>query len=229
MTTAEIAKALGMDIRELELKVEASKDTRVWINGKGETVPASRVQKWERIREDKVTNIIRKAERANRLLKKFKKSIYEDIEDYIDTLRREENIDVTQNSKKGGLSLQNYSKTQKVAISTNDIYILNEKVLLAKECLTEYLREKAELINDEDITDLVSSILDAKEISVTKARALKQRKITHPLWVKAIKLIDEASEISETKRYLSFAKRGVGESEWKRISLEFSSLNIDEV
>jgi len=223
-TTVEaIAKALGLSVEDLMAKVEKKETHKTWINKFGAEVPEGMVTRDDKLRDEVVNKIINKARKGERLIAKFKESVYGDIEEYMKRLRTECGLDAMKDSRKGNVALMSFNGKRKVQIRIQESIQFNEKLTLAKEKIDLYLNEITSEANDE-IKFFIKSVFDDKNdnIDVKRVIGLKKLAIKHPLFIDAMKLVDEATEVGGSKQYIQFYEKQGAEDKWESILLNFS-------
>lgn len=199
---------------------------KVWINKRGEEVHPDMVRADDKLKDELVSNIIAKTKSKRDELKDFKKEVIGDIDAYMELLRNEYKLDPTKNSKKGNITLQSFDGLQKVQVSIATHIDFDEKLSLAKEKIDEYLKEITEDASG-DIKTLILKVFEVDKkgnINSKQVLGLKSYDITHPLWVEAMGIIDDAVEIVGTKSYIRFYERKSIEDAWQNIALDFANV-----
>lgn len=224
ITVSDIANFMGISVEQVIEKIEIKKrkESMVWTDKTGTIVNVESISDEELFREEIVSKIITKVEKAERLLQKLKESIYDDVYGYIDEMRAKRNINLLKNAKKGNLTLQSYSGSKKIQIVVPTNYQLNEKIVLAKDKIDEYL-DSITADSSNALRIIVKKIFgNSNGIDVRLARSLRTWEIKDPLWMEAMGLIDEATEETSGKKYLNFYRRAGVEDDWEAISLNFA-------
>jgi len=200
----------------------ARKDGEFWINKKGERVHPDLIRADEQLKDEMVENLITKALEMSKNLKAFKEESFKDIEDYYDLLLQKYNMDAKKDSKKGNLSIENFSGDKKVTISIADRIEFDEKLNIAKAKIDEYLHEVTQNASS-DIKTLITKAFEVDkkgDINAKKILALKGYEIKHPKWIEAMQIIDEAVQIVSSKSYIRFyVKEG---DAYKQIPLDLA-------
>jgi len=197
-----------------------------WINKKGELVHPDMVRVDEKLKDELVEKLIKQAKEVQAKLKEFKNSAIEDVEDYYQLLLQEYSVDAKRNSKKGNLTLENFSGTAKVEIRVSDRIEFDEKLKIAKMKIDEYLNEITKNSNPEIKTLITKAFeVDKKgDVNAKKILALKSYDIQNPLWQEAMKIIDDATQIVSSKSYIRFYQRDNTTDAYKQVSLDIASL-----
>ena len=202
----------------------ARKDGEFWINKKGERVHPDLIRADEQLKDEMVENLITKALEMSKNLKAFKEESFKDIEDYYDLLLQKYNMDAKKDSKKGNLTIENFSGDKKVTISIADRIEFDEKLNIAKAKIDEYLHEVTQNASS-DIKTLITKAFEVDkkgDINAKKILALKGYEIKHPKWIEAMQIIDEAVQIVSSKSYIRFyVKEG---DAYKQIPLDLAKV-----
>lgn len=202
----------------------AIKKGNFWIDKKGDQVHQNNVPASDKLKDELVENIISSATVLNETISEFKDESMGKVEGYFDELLKEYNIDGKSRSKKGNITLENYSGTAKVEISVADRIAFDEKLQIAKTKLDECLHELTKH-SPAAIKTLITKSFDVDkkgDVSPKKIFALKAYAIDHPKWIEAMKIIDEATEIISSKSYIRFYTRDDIEKPYKIISLNIA-------
>lgn len=198
----------------------------MWMNKKGEEVHPDLVPHEDKLKTELVRRMIGRVERGQKILMSFKQSVIRDIEDYMEMMREKYHLDPMAKSKHGNITLESYDGLMKVQIAIQQHISFDEKLNLAKEKLDEYLKEiTAEA--SADIKTLITKVFDVDKkgnVNAKMVMGLKTYKITHPKWIEAMDIIDEAVEIVGSKSYIRFYKRESVDKKWENISLDFAAL-----
>ena len=209
----------------------AKEQNGFWVNKKGELVHKDNVPATEQLKDEMVEKLVLAATNLSFMLGAFKYGAFCEIEDYHKLLLQKYNVDEKANSKKGNLTIENYSATAKVTISVSDRIAFDEKLSIAKIKIDEFLHEATKDASP-DIQTLITKAFDVDkkgDINAKKILALKSYEITHPKWIEAMQIIDEATEIISSKNYIRFYSRKSIEDEYKLISLDIAGVTpIDE-
>jgi len=198
---------------------------KVWINKKGDEVHPDNVKASDKIKDEMVEDIIKKALEEQKKMKSFKENALRDIDDYISLMRDEYKLDAT-NSKKGNMSFETFDGLKKVTISVQDTLEFDEKLIFAKEKMDAFLKEETK-DSSATIKTLIMKAFDVDKkgsVNVKNIISLKNYDIEHPLWKEAMEIIDDSIQIATSKSYIRFyTKKALGEA-WELIALDPSKL-----
>ncbi len=195
-----------------------------WINKKGDEVHQDNVSAADKIKDELVEMLTADAVVIRDSLFDFKKSAFEDIESYYELLLQNYNIDGKKNSRKGNLTIENFSGTAKVTINIADRIAFDEKLTIAKTKIDEYLHEITKDASA-DIQTLITKAFEVDkkgDVNAKKILALKSYDIKHPKWVEAMEIISDATEIISSKSYIRFYSRDDIDKEYKLIPLDIA-------
>ncbi len=206
------------------VKMAKTDNNGLWLNKRGETVHPDLIRPDEKLKDELVEKLITTASELSELLNKFKKDAFGEADDYFELLLQNYNLDAKKNSKKGNITLENYSGTLKVQISNADSISFDEKLQIAKLKIDECLHELTEGSSPEIKTLITRAFeVDKKgEVNAKNILALKAYEISHPKWKEALVIIDESIEIVGSKAYIRFYQRESVDKPYKHITLDIA-------
>lgn len=197
-----------------------------WINKKGDEVHPDNVGAADKLKDELVETLLSDAVGVKDVLFDFKTKAFSEVESYYQLLLQEYNIDVKKNSRKGNLTIENYSATAKITINIADRIAFDEKLGIAKTKIDEYLHEITKDASA-DIQTLITKAFEVDkkgDVNAKKILALKSYEITNPLWLEAMEIISEATEIVSSKSYIRFYAREDRDKEYKIIPLDIAGV-----
>jgi len=197
-----------------------------WLDKKGNPTHKDLIRPDEQLRDEVVETLCKKAIDTQDVLKNFKKEAFEDVESYYEMLLEKYGLDAKSNSKKGNLSLENFSGTFKVTVSVSDRIEFDEKLNIAKAKLDEFFKEATKDANPV-IKTLITKAFEVDKkgnVNTKEIMKLKSYDINHPKWLEAMKIIDDATQIVSSKSYIRFYKRENPTKAWEQISLDFAGV-----
>jgi len=209
----------------------AKKDERGhWRNKDGKFVHEDMVPVDKQLEDELVVDLIWGAINVSQVIQEYKTKAFEQCYAFNDLLRQKYDMErIT--SKSGAVTLKNYDGTMEVQIQVAKLITFDQKLVLAKEKIDEYLDEKTEHA-DAEIRTLITRVFDVKngKVDAKQIMSLKQYPITHPKWKTAMTMIDEATEIAGTKSYIRFRHRANGQIDGRMepILLDIASVDIIE-
>lgn len=196
-----------------------------WTDKRGNEVHRDLVPHDEKLKSELVYGLTDKAIRGVELMRRFKAMVVGEIEDYMQMMREKYNLDPTKGTK-GNVTLQSFDGLRKVMIAVHQYVDFDEKLSLAKEKIDEYLKE---ITKDADpaIKTLIMKAFEVDKkgnVDAKKILSLKSYDISHPQWLEAMEIIDEAVEIVGSKSYIRFYVRNSVDEKWRAVSLDFASI-----
>ncbi len=201
-----------------------------WRNKKGEWVHPDMVPVDKRLEDGVVDELVENAKLVHGDLKKFKAEAFAACYDFVDLLRQEYGME-RMKSAQGAITLKNFDGTREAQIQVAKLIQFDQKLSLAKEKIDEYLTEKTEHA-DAEIQTLIMRAFEVKNGKVDSKQifSLKQYPIKHPLWLEAMAMIDDATEIAGTKSYIRFKERSEGKIDGalQSIILDLAALPLSE-
>jgi len=202
----------------------AKKDGNFWIDKKGEAVHQGNVPEADKRKDKLVENLITSAQALSCTITEFKENAMAEVDQYFNELLEVYKIDAKSRSKKGNITLENFSGTEKIEITVADRIAFDEKLQIAKKKLDECLHELTKH-SPAAIKTLITKAFDVDSkgaVSPKKIFALKAYDIDHPKWLEAMKIIDDATEVVSSKSYIRFYARNNIEEGYELIQLNIS-------
>lgn len=199
-----------------------------WCNKEGIYVHKDMVTIDKQLEDEVVEKLIAGAINLQGYLMDFKNQAFEECYGFVDLLRQKYNMErIT--SKSGTVTLKSFDGTKVVEIQITKLISFDQKLSLAKEKIDEYLTLKT-IGADAEIQTLITRVFDVKngKVDAKQILSLKSYQITHPLWIEAMAMIDDATEIAGTKSYIRFKHRKNGEVDGalEHIVLDLAGLEI---
>jgi len=201
-----------------------------WQNKDGKFIHKDMVLPDKQLEDELVVDLIDGALDLSKTIQEFKTKAFEQCYAFNDLLRQTFDMErIT--SKSGAVTLKSFNGTMEVQIQVAKLITFDQKLVLAKEKIDEYLDEKTEHA-DAEIRTLITRVFDVKngKVDAKQIMSLKQYPITHPKWKTAMTMIDEATEIAGTKSYIRFRHRANGQIDGRMepILLDIASVDVIE-
>lgn len=197
-----------------------------WVNGKGEPQHPAMIKINEQLRDDLVERLTESAQELQGQMKAFKEKANTEIESYFALLLKEYNFDEKARTKKGNLTLENFSSTVKIMIGVQDKIDFDETLQIAKLKLDEFFKEETK-----DASPIIQTLIikafevDKKGyIDSKKIFALKSYDIKAPKWIDAMVIIDESKKVAFSKSFIRFYTRKTPDAEWELVNLDFAGV-----
>lgn len=199
-----------------------------WCNKEGIFVHKDLVPIDKQLEDEVVETLLSGAIRLQHQMLEFKIEAYRVAYGFVDLLRQKYNMErIT--SKSGTVTLKSFDGIKVVEIQVAKLISFDQKLNLAKEKIDEYLTLKT-IGADAEIQTLITKVFDVKngKVDAKQILSLKSYQITHPLWIEAMRMIDDATEIAGTKSYIRFKHRKNGEVDGtlEHIVLDLAGLEI---
>lgn len=198
-----------------------------WINQRGEAVHKELIRADERLKDELVEKLIKRAEEKEKELSLFKTETNEQIDDFFELLLQNYGVDAKKSSKKGNLTLENFSGTKKVQVAVAETLTFDEKLNIAKIKIDEFLTDITKDAGP-TIRTLVNKAFEVDKkgnIDSKKIFALRQYEITDKRWLEAMTIIDESKRVSHVKPYIRFYARESIEDSYELIKLDIASID----
>lgn len=196
-----------------------------WKNKRGGAIHPDRVKVEDKIKDEMIDKILGKAAVVTKAIKHFKNDAYDDVDSYFSLLLHEYGIEEKKGAK-GNYTLENFSGTAKIQVSTSDNIIFDEKLQIAKAKLDEYFNEITEDA-DLDIKTLIDKVFDVDkqgEVNPRKILSLRSYDITHKKWLEAMAIIADSIEVVSNKEYIRFYTRKNIDESYKQVTLDISGV-----
>jgi hypothetical protein len=204
----------------------AKKDKKVWTDSRGNEIPAKYVPEHEKKRDLFVEKIMEKVEKLENTMRVLKGEIQHQIQLYIEELAADNKVS---DNWKGNLMLTNFSGTQQIEVDIHDLIRYDERLVVAKQLIDNYLMEKC--AGQDELRLIVSQAfnIDKKgNVNQYMLKRLCKLDIKNPEWQKAITLIKEAECVNTSKQYIMFKQRENPKAAWDTLNLNFSSIEGKE-
>ena len=197
----------------------------MWIDKRGKEIHPDNVRASDKIKDEMVKGIIKKALGEQERILEFKADALDEIDSYISLMRDEYNLDPN-SGKKGNMTFESFDGLMRVTISVQQVIEFDEKLSFAKEKLDEFLKLETK-DSSANIQTLIAGAFDVDKKGSVNAKnilALKRHEIDHPLWLEMMSIIDDSVQIATTKSYMRFyTKSGIGEA-WEHIAMDPSKI-----
>lgn len=203
----------------------AKKNEKLWKDENGILIPASRINKAEKLREKTTAALLKKAQDLNERLTAFKEEIKESC-DLMEEVSLEV-LGVNSDNFKGNLTFFNFDRSIKIERSISEPMRFDDlTIAAAKQKLDEFLREAIESKFDFAKEMVMSAFetrngkLDPKKITPLTRY---ETKVNHPLFTDACKLIQQAIRRPDSKTYYRIWVKEEGDK-YEAVELNFSNI-----
>lgn len=190
----------------------------------GRLVRESMVKEIDKLRDDLVCDLVRRARDTSGALLAFKTRAFEEIESFVELSAAE--YDQTYGGTKGNINLVSYDGRYKIQRAVSDHFEFDERLQVAKElidaCISDWTDESRPevqmLINDAFQVDKKGNV------STKRIMSLRKFNIEDERWTKAMAAINDSLTVVGSRVYLRVYERIEGTDQWKQIPLDLASV-----
>ncbi|MDR1975573.1 MAG: DUF3164 family protein [Campylobacteraceae bacterium] len=203
-----------------------------WFNYRGDAVHPDLIKADEKLKDELVEKILARAIEERERIAQFDKWVDESAGSFMSLLMDVYGIDAKRQTKKGNLTLENYSKTAKLEIRAQDSVTFDEKLQIAKMKVDEYLEDITSNSTPEIRTLITRAFeVDKKgKIDAKRIFDLKNYDIPDLRWKEAIAIIDDSKQITHTTTYKRFYIRDSVDKPYKFVAIDIASVaNVQEM
>jgi len=198
--------------------------TTYMTDSQGRLVPTSMVKPIDKLRDELVRKLVRRAEEASRTLRIFKEDAFSEINAFCELSAQE--YDRLVGGAKGNISLVSYDGRFKVCRAISENLAFDERLQVAKglidECIHEWSGgsrpEIMVLINDAFQVDR-KGMVNTKRIM-----SLRKFNIEDSRWQKAMAAINDSLTVESSSIYLRVYERVEGTDQWRQLPLDLASV-----
>lgn len=199
-----------------------------YVNSRGEEVPAKFVRPVDRRRDAVVEKLYAAAVKQEQALKAFKKAALDQMYAF---MRFSDDVQgVDRDGWRGNLRLTSYDGNVSAEIKVIDYLDFDEGIQQAQTIINTLVQEWSSGSRQE-ILLLIQRAFRLDESgrrNINAILALRELQIDHPLWKKAMSLIEDARKIVRSKAYLRISRRTGPEGAWEAVPLDISAVRVDE-
>lgn len=193
-------------------------------NAKGHLVPITMIKPIDMLRDQTVTRIVQNAKNLAAINAQFKRQAFEDVAAFVEASA--EQFDVHVGGDKGGVTLISFDGRYKVERSFAGLIRLDEQVLAAKALLDECVEDWKDDSRDELKVVLTEIFATGSggQLVTSKVLSLLRWNIRDPRWLKAMDVIREAIQVTDTKPFLRIYERSGPDGKFVQIPLDVTKL-----
>ena len=192
-------------------------------DGQGRQVPVNMVSDIDKLRDQTVREIARKALDMRDKLAVFKQTIKDELLSYLSLSA--ERYGKKYGGKKGNVTLMSYDGSLKLILAVNENIVFDERLQVAKSIIDDCITRWSEGSRDE-IRALVNNAFyvdKAGNISAARILGLRRLDIQDGEWKRAMEAITDSIQVSGSKEYLRVYARGEN-GEYQQVSLDVAAL-----
>jgi hypothetical protein len=173
-------------------------------DAQGRQVPVELVKEIDKLRDQTVKEVMKKTLAMRDTLSEFKKSVWNDIQTFLDISASQHNI--TLGGKKGNITITSYDGRFKLMVAVNDTLQFNEKLQVAKALIDNCIKRWSDGSRPEIKTLVDDAFYVDKTGKINKDRVLGLRrlKIEDTEWQEAMQAISDSIQVVSSKTYMRF-------------------------
>lgn len=202
--------------------------TKKWIDENGLEIPANRITKSEKVKEQAAERLLKKAKKLSAALAEFKDEVASTSEEILKLVFEENGA--SRDNHKGNFSFYNFDRTIRVEVDNQERIEFDDGLIaVAKQHFDEFLTNSSTGI-DEMIRQLILDAfstsrgkLDTKKVlSLVKYRQ-RVPSDRYPKFHQAIDAVEKAIRRPDSKLYFRIAERDDA-GKYNAVNLNFSAL-----
>lgn len=202
--------------------------TKKWIDETGLEIPANRITRSEKLKEQKMEALLRKAKRMNEQLTALKVEMADAADEIYEAVMAENGVNKTE--WKGNFRVKNFDGSVMLEVDVNERIEFDDTLIsVAKEHFDEFLNTGTGGV-DEMIRALITDAfnnskgrLDAKKITSLLKYRSRIDAAKYPSFHKAIDAIEKSMSRPSSKRYFRVSEKD-SFGKMTAIDLNFSSI-----
>ena len=192
-------------------------------DSRGRFVPENLVKDVDKMRDQIVGEIVKKAQVINKLVAEFKAETMQDIEAFV--ALSAEKYGVKLGGEKGNVQLTSFDGMFKVSRAISENITFDERLIAAKQLIDECINEWSEGSRSE-IRTLINQAWEVDKqgkINTKRILGLLRLDIKHEKWQKAMKAISDSITIDGTCSYIRIYTRNK-EGKYNLLPLDVSAV-----
>jgi hypothetical protein len=199
-----------------------AKQKKVWVNSKGEEVPASAISVYDKEKDKIALALASKSIKVSEQLVKLRASFEDAIKGLFVQHLSDKGVKI--DDVKGSFTFYSYDKSVKVEIKNQDTITFDDTILIVQAKLDEFIESISGQMSDE-YSVIIRNAFKTRRGQLDKVRLLSlfEYEITHPLWIEAMDALRKSITTASSKRYINIALRQEDGS-YEYIPLSFSKV-----
>jgi hypothetical protein len=196
-----------------------------WVkDSQGRLVPVAMVKEIDKLRDELVKKVLRRAAEASMVLRRFKEDAFSEIAAFCSLSAQEYGREM--GGEKGNITLVSYDGKFKVCRAVAENLAFDERLQVAKELIDECIHDWSGGTRPE----LMVLINDAFQVDrkgfVNTKRILSLRKfnIEDARWQQAMAAINDSLTVESSSVYLRVYERVEGTDQWRQLPLDLASV-----
>jgi len=203
--------------------IQKVKDQK-WIDETGQAVPIKYITPLARLKEQRLSQLLKEAVILNHRLTNFKTIVKEYCNEIYNLAQTELKTVITE---KGNFTIFNFDRSIKIEVAISDRIEFDDLTIAAcKAKLDEFLNENLDAKQDfikEMVTDAFATSKGKLDVKKVMNLLKWQSKVNHPLFQEALRLLTEAIRRPDSRTYFRIWERQ-DDGAYKLIDLNFSSI-----
>lgn len=193
------------------------------LNDKGHLIPIDKIKPIDKIRDDTVQALIKRAKALQSAMLETKDVLFKEFDNFVELSAAE--YDTKLGGKKGNITLISFDGKYKIQRAVSDHLVFDERLQIAKslidECLTEWTKDSND--NIKVLIDDAFAVDKEGKISTRRVLSLRALDIIDEKWQQAMTAISDAITVVSSKEYIRFYERD-DDGKYQQISLDFANL-----
>lgn len=192
-------------------------------NAVGNLVPIENIREIDLVRDEFVQGVVKNAKRTNARLAEFKACLAADLQAFLELSAEKYEADM--GGSRGNVSLTSFDGQYKVLRAVADRLEFDERLQAAKSLIDDCLREWTKGSGSEirALIDQAFQVDKKGKINAKRIISLRQLKIEHPTWLRAMEAIGDAMTVTGSCTYYRVYERDE-RGEYQQIQLDFSGV-----
>ncbi len=194
------------------------------MDGQGRLVHVDNVKEIDKIRDDLVRALIKKAVVVQKVMAEFKSHAKEEIEAFVELSANE--YGVSMGGEKGNIKLSTYDKKLNVLVQIAEYQTHDERLLVAKkmidDCLIAWTKDSRSEVRT--LINNAFSVDKKGKFNLQKILGLRQLDIKDEDWQKAMEAVTDSIQVAGSKSYIRFQTQENKDAAPNNISLDFAAL-----
>ncbi|SCY71020.1 Protein of unknown function [Desulfoluna spongiiphila] len=191
---------------------------------KGHLVPLEQVEELDLMRDDLVKEIVERAKATQKVLADFKVRAMADTAAFVQLSGEKYGVKI--GGKKGNVTLHSFDGRYRIERAMADYIVFDERLQVAKELIDECIHEWTDGSRSEvkALVDHAFKTDSEGKVSTSRVLGLRQLKIVHPKWKKAMEAITDSMKVADTKPYLRVYERDEKTDAFKPVALAMAAV-----
>lgn len=193
-------------------------------DARGALIPESSIKEIDKVRDELVQEIVRKAVQTHDVLKGFKNEVFGEIAAFVELSAEQYGANL--GGKKGNVTLYSFDGKYKVQRAIAENLKFDERIQAAKALIEACLQDwtvgsRTEL---KAIIDRAFDVDKEGNLNTNKILALRRVDIQDPRWKCAMDAISDSVQVVGSKSYIRVYKRIDDTDRYEPISLDLASI-----